>query len=492
MNKKTARPPVVVVMGHIDHGKSTLLDYIRKENTTDKESGGITQHVSAYEATTEIAGEKKTITFLDTPGHEAFYAIRERGSRVADIAILIVSAEDGVKPQTVEALNYIKKNSLPFIVAISKIDKPGANIDKVKQDLAEREVFVEGWGGTVPCAPISSKTGEGVSELLELITLQADLEELVGESDTLGSGFVVECDLNPKQGVRATLVIKDGSIRSGLFLGAPGAYVSVRNIENSAGVAIESATFSSPVKIVGWSGTPKVGGQFQAFKTKDEALEYSQINDKINESKTIDTNENGIAFPIVIKADTFGSLDAIEHEFKKLGNEKIFAKIVSRGVGAISESDIKTANIKKSPVIGFSVIVDKNAETLALRDKVEVKIFKIIYELVEYVHEKMKEATPIEMIESITGSGKILKVFSKNKDKQVVGARVESGEIGQGEELKILRRDAVIGHGMIRELQVQKIKSGRAKEGDECGLMIESKIELVPGDRIEAVRMVKA
>jgi translation initiation factor IF-2 len=487
-----ARPPVVVIMGHIDHGKSTLLDYIRKTNTTDKEAGSITQHLSAYEVEAEIGGQKRKITFLDTPGHEAFSSIRSRSTKVADIAVLVVSAEDGVKPQTIEALGFINKNSMPFVVALNKIDRARANIDKTKQNLAENGILVEGWGGNVPIVPISAKTGEGVPDLLEMIILQSVLEDLRGDPSIPAEGFVIESDLNPRQGISATLIIKNGSLKVGQFVACKDVYAPIRSIENYKGENISEAGFSSPIKIVGWNAQPNVGNEFKIFSKKEDALEFvsKNIDAKAGE-KQKDAPGLGTFLGVVIKTDNFGSLDAVEHELQKLANPKISVKIISKGVGSITEKDLKTANIKNSLVLGFNVSADKSAEMIAMRENIEIKTYKLIYELVDYVKEKIKEATPVETIEKTTGSVKILKIFSKNKDKQVVGGRVEEGEIKSGGTVKISRRDAIIGNGKIKELQTQKIKSDVVKEGQEFGMMIESKIELAPRDILIATSLVK-
>ncbi|MEK7669489.1 MAG: translation initiation factor IF-2 [Patescibacteria group bacterium] len=487
-----ARPPVVVVVGHIDHGKSTLLDYIRKTSTTEKEAGGITQHISAYEAKLEISGQKRKITFLDTPGHEAFCSIRERGTRIADVAILVVSAEDGVKPQTVEALNCITKDSTPFIVALNKIDRPNADINKVKTDLAENGVLVEGWGGSVPIVPLSAKTGEGVADLLEIIALQSDLEELTGDSSLMAEGFVVESNLNPKQGIAATLLIKNGAMKTGMFVASVGAFAPIRAIENYKGENIKEASFSSPVKIVGWSNTPMVGREFKTFHKKEEAQKFAgENNNSQTETNQEFTPEGQARLEIVLKTDALGSLDAVEHELKKLSSDKITVKIISKSIGSITEKDIKTASVKNSLILGFNVNTDKIAEMLAMRDKIEIKTFKIIYELIDFLKEKVKEATPIETVEIATGSAKILRVFSKNKDKQVVGGRLEEGEIKSGSLVKIYRREYQIGEGKIKELQAQKVKIDIVKEKQEFGMMLESKIELSEGDIIKATSLIK-
>lgn len=479
----TTRPPVVAVLGHIDHGKSTLLDYIRKTNTTEKEFGGITQHISAYEAECEIGDQKRKITFLDTPGHEAFCSLRERGTRAADIAILVVSAEDGVKPQTVEALNCINKDKIPFIVALNKTDKPNANPEKVKQELAENSVLVEGWGGTIPIVAVSAKTGQGIQELLEMIVLQADIEELKGNPEILAEGFVIESHLNPKQGITATLVIKNGTLKTGTFVAAGDAFTPVRNIENFAGQSLKEASFSSPIKIVGWNIQPQTSVEFKNFEKKEEAIEYANQNLELEkEISFINAPEGSVVLDLVIKADTSGSLEAIEHELKKIQAPKVIIKIICKGIGSITEKDIKTASIKKSLVIGFNVKADKNAEALAMRNDITIKNYEIIYELVDYIKDKVAEITPNEVEKKIIGAAKILKIFSKNKDKQVVGARLETGEMKSGSVVEILRREAAIGSGKIKELQIQKIKTDVAKEGQEFGVLIESKIELVPGD----------
>ncbi|KKR29887.1 MAG: translation initiation factor IF-2 [Candidatus Zambryskibacteria bacterium RIFCSPLOWO2_01_FULL_39_39] len=487
-----SRSPIVVVMGHIDHGKSTLLDYIRKTNTTKKEAGGITQHVSAYEAEVTVSGEERKMTFLDTPGHEAFCSVRERSAQVADIAVLIVSAEDGVKPQTIEALNCITKGSMPFIVALNKIDRTGVNLDKVKQDLAENGILVEGWGGTVPIVAISGKTGEGVPELLEMIALQSDIEELKGDPSALAEGFVIESDLNPKQGISATLLIKNGTLKTGMFVATHGAYAPIRAIENYKGENLQEASFSSPVKIVGWSAGPSVGSQFKTLLKKEDALEFAAKNIDLEIKEYQENIPSDSAFlEVVVKADTFGSLNAIEHELLKLRNPKIAVKIISKGVGNITEKDLKVANIKNSLVLGFNIEADKSAQALAMRDNTEIKTYKIIYELIDYVKEKIKENTPVETVKTVTGIVKIIRIFSKNKDKQVLGGRIEEGEIKLGGVVEILRRDSIIGTGKIKELQTQKIKTNIVKEGQEFGMMLESKIELVAGDILKATSLIK-
>ncbi len=360
------------------------------------------------------------------------------------------------------------------------------------ENLAENGILVEGWGGSVPIVPVSGKTGENVPELLEIIALQSDIEELKGDPSVPAEGFVIESNLNPKQGISATVIIKNGTLKKGMFAATSGAYVPIRAIENFKGVNVDEASFSSPVKIVGWSAMPAVGKQFKTFSSKEAAVAFAETADKKSAEEIQNVAPDGQIFlPLVVKADTSGSLEAVEHELQKLGNEKITVKIIGKGIGAITEKDIKTANIKKSLVLGFNVSADKSAEALVLRDNIEIKIFKIIYELVDFVKEKIKTETPVSKVEVMTGAAKILRAFSKNKDKQVLGGRVEEGEIKSGETVKIWRREAQIGEGKIKEVQIQKIKTGAAKTGEEFGMMVEAKIELVPGDILKVISFVK-
>lgn len=454
----------------------------------------------------EALGEARTkiARILHCCGSEIFFT--SGGTEGLNIAILGVTKGDPlgqgavqgsplvrlphIITTTIEALECIRKDSIPFIVALNKIDRPGANIDKIKQNLAENNVLVEGWGGTVPAVAISAKTGEGVPELLEMIVLQSDLEELKGDADMPAEGFVIESHLNPKQGASATLIIKNGSMKIGVFAASAKCFTPIRTIENYKGENISEASFSSPVRIFGWNEQPMAGQPFKTFDKKEEALEYATESG----TKEVSGKQKASAehfFEVVIKADTFGSLDAVEHELQKLGNEKIAVKIISKGVGIISENDVRTASIKKCLVLGFNVEVNKGAEILALRDKIDTKTYKIIYELTDYVREKMKENTPTEMVEVVIGSAKVLRIFSKNKDKQVIGCRVEEGEIKSGNAVKIFRRDALISSGKIKELQIQKIKTDIAKEGQEFGLMVESKIEISQGDVLKVVEMVR-
>ncbi len=487
---KTERSPVVAIMGHIDHGKSTLLSYIRKSKEPLNEAGGITQHISAYEVE-HVAkdGSNHTITFLDTPGHEAFFGIRKRGAKVADIAILVVSAEDGVKPQTIEALNSIKESETPYIVAINKIDKESANIEKTKQSLAENEIYVEGWGGDIPVVALSAKTGVGVDELFEIIVLMTGMQELSGDKNKLGEGMIIESNRDIKKGISATCIIKDGTLEKGMYVTSGLASAPIRIMENYLGKPIDRASFSSPVKIIGWDILPQVGMGFTAHKNREEArlqieTEKNKEVKKIeNETETDSTNY----LSFVVKADTGSSLEAVLSEIKKLGTERMKAKIISSGIGTIGEADVRLADgNEKAVIIGFHTKIDNLAKNLAERNEIEIEVFDIIYKMNEWTEKILVERTPkMEVVESL-GTAKILKIFSKVKDRQILGGRVEKGSIALGAEIKIMRRDVEIGMGKIKELQQGKKETKEAGEGTEFGVLIEAKMEIAPGDKIDS------
>lgn len=498
---KTAvtRPPVVVVMGHIDHGKSTLLDYIRKTNVVDKEIGGITQKMSSYEVIHKTSDGDKSITFIDTPGHESFNAIRARGASAADIAILVVSAEDGVKPQTVDALKAIQAGNIPYIVGISKIDKENANINRVKQSLAENEIFVEGYGGSITCIPFSGKTGEGVSDLLDMILLLSEVENFTATSEGVSESIVIESQQDKIRGISATLIVKSGTLRSGDVLVAGKAFSPVRILEDFLNKNIKEAGPSKPVRVVGWSEEPEVGGICITFATKKEAERYVYEQELKNATapaplpkpKTPEEIAGTAVIPVILKADSSGSVEALKYEIKKLSIPRVEFKIVSALIGDIKENDIKLACAKQETlVIGFNVKIETGAKNHADKYETSVHIFDIIYKMTEWLEELAKSRAPRLEVEEEKGLGKVLKIFSVTKDKQVLGVRIETGNISLNDEVKILRRDIEIGKGRVRELQHQKEKTSNVDEGKECGMMVESKMEIVPGDKLRASHIV--
>lgn len=489
------RPPVVVVMGHVDHGKSTLLDYIRKSNIVEKEAGGITQHISAYEVVTKDEhGENRLITFLDTPGHEAFSKMRARGAQAADIAILVVSAEDSVKAQTLEAYKTIMESNIPYIVAINKIDKPNANIEKTKLDLSEKEIYLEGMGGDIPFVLISAKDGKGIDELLEMIILVADLQGLKGNPSLNASGVIIEAKRDPKRGISATCIIKNGTLSSGMFVACGESMVNTRMMENFLGKPIKEATFSSPIRLVGFESMPEVGNVFESFNSKKEAELY--INEIKNESYHKNTSTQqldsvGKIIPIIIKTDVMGMIEAIEKEINKLNTEEISFKIIGKGVGAINESDLKMANIdKESVIVGFNTKIDNSARDLNETLKVKIETFDIIYKLTDWLKELIENRRPRQETVEVIGSLKVLKTFGSTKGKHIVGGKVINGKITLGSRIRIMRRDFEIGTGKIAELQINKIKAKEVSEGYDCGLQVETKIDISSGDVLEAFEVV--
>lgn len=489
MSTLITRPPVVAVLGHIDHGKSTLLDYIRSTATTEKEVGGITQNMSAY----EVVKDGNKLTFLDTPGHEAFQELRGRGAKVADIGILVVSAEDGVKQQTLEALKVITEAKLPYIVAINKIDKESANVERTKQNLLEGGIYIEGYGGTVPAVPISAKTGEGIPELLDMIQLVAEVEDLKADTATTAEGIVLETSRDKQKGISATLIIKNGTLKTGMTVVSGSALAPVRIFQDFQGKAIDTATFSSPVKVIGFSEVPAVGATFTSYANKKDAEQAvaAYHESDVVQAHTRASHDQTYLIPVVIKANTSGVLEALAHEIKKCETEKAGVNIVLQGIGDISESDIKLAAANlQTLVIGFDNKVDNSAKMLAEKLGIEIKIFTIIYQLSEWLTAIVTERTPKVEVEEERGRIKILKTFSRVKDKQVLGGRVEAGAIVTNDEVIIFRREAEIGRGRVRELQQAKSKTSEVKEGLEFGTMIESKIEIAPGDYVKPIMKV--
>lgn len=501
MNKKneqsniSARAPVVVVMGHIDHGKSRLLDYIRKTNIVEQETGGITQHISAYEVVhKDENGKDRKITFLDTPGHEAFSKMRERGANIADIAILVVSAEDGVKPQTVESWKIIEASKIPCIVAINKIDKPNANVEKTKMELAENEIYLENYGGKVPFAEISAKLGTGVDNLLSLILILAEMENFTGNAKENASGIVIEANLDPKRGIQATLIIKNGTLKKGATVAVEDALCSTRIMENFLGKMINEATFSSPIRLVGFDKMPAIGAEFKSFNKKRDAEEYAKsVKSKNICEKVLAAEETSKkVIPIVLKADVWGSIEAIEKEICKISSESAEFRIVQKGAGPISESDVKAvASCENALIIGFNVKADKSVAELAEKWGIVISFFDIIYKMTEWLEEEMEKRRPrIETAET-TGRAKIIKAFSRTKERQIVGGKVVEGRITLNGIVKIIRREFEIGQGKIVNLEKGKTKTSEVEENAEFGMMIESKIEIAPGDIIESFSLIQ-
>lgn len=487
------RAPVVVVMGHIDHGKSTLLDHIRHTNVVSGEAGGITQHLSAYEAThTTSEGKSQRLVFLDTPGHAAFQKMRLRGADVADIAILVVSAEDGVKPQTLEALASIKEAGIPYVVAINKIDRPGADIAKTKASLVENEIYLEGMGGDVPCAAISALKGDGVSDLLDLVVLSSEILELTADENAVPSGTVIEGHVDNKRGNTATLIVLNGTLTTGSFVVSGTTYAPVRMMEDFTGTPIKNAGPATPVGIIGFTDVPAAGASFTVVDSKKEAeaaiTEAATASETTPDGTTVQTALPTI--PILIKADVLGSVEAIEHEIGQFTSDRIHIRIIGSSVGPVTYNDVQFASATgNSIIVGFNVPIERPAKELAERVGVEIDSFAVIYDLAEWINTVLVNKTPKREEEQDTGSAKILKQFSEQKNTHVLGARVVDGSLKLKQRARITRRDIVVGTGIIKNLQQYKSDTDAVEEG-EFGLQFETRAEVAPGDIITSYDIV--
>lgn len=495
-NILNTKQPVIAVLGHVDHGKSSLLDYIRRTNIVEGEAGGITQHISAYEV--EVSRQDKTkhkITFLDTPGHAAFQSMRERGAEIADIAVLMVSAEDGVKAQTLEAYKAITERNTPFIVAINKIDKPNADIEKTKNNLLENGIYLEGMGGDISYVPISAKTGKGVDELLETILLTAEINNITYNPKSDATGVVLESFLDNKRGISATLIIKDGTLASSGSILAGTALSPIRIIEDFKGAQIKNPKAGQAIKVTGFSEVPASGSIFISASDKKEIEKLKEIAIS-NTVKTVEDPRKyrnaSVVIPTLVKADTLGTLEAIKTELKKFETDEVKIKIINSAVGNITEGDILLASgDERCIILGFNVKLESKAREQADRFKIEPRIFDIIYKLTEWFAEEFENRLPYEEIENVLGELKVLKTFSSNKDTHVIGGKVMTGKLNVGTIVKIIRRDFELGRGRIEELQQMKIKTKEVLADNECGLQVQSKFEIIPGDIIRCVEIVK-
>ncbi len=483
-NGAVVRPPIVVVMGHIDHGKTKILDYFRKSKVVESESGGITQHIGAY----EVDHNGKKITFIDTPGHEAFSQIRSRGARVADIAILVIAAEEGIKPQTKEAIGIIKQNNLPFIVAINKIDKPEANPERVKQQLAEAEILVESYGGQVPSVEISAKMGKNMDSLLEMILILAELEDLKADPNKQAEGVVIEVDRDSRRGTTSTLLVLDGTLKRGDAIVIGRALESVKILENFLGKMAEELGPSSPARVAGLAVMPSMGDRFFAFPSRQlaekfiEALPAEEVVSQ-NASPMAGSDGDKPVFNIILKADVAGSREALEGSLKKFDSEFARVRILKSGIGDINETDIKLAQATKLvTIIGFKVGMDGNARDLADTLHIRVLTGDVIYELLDNVKSHIEGMIPPEVTRTEIGRMKILKVFKKDNNRQIIGGRVEDGFVKKGSVAEIKRNKEIIGRGLITQLQREKNVVDRVEKGSECGMSFDSGVGIQEGD----------
>lgn len=493
-----AYQPVVAVVGHVDHGKSTLLDAIRKGNTTEKEVRGITQRIGAYEVVHKTKeGAERRVSFIDTPGHEAFGSCRACAGGAADIAILVVAVDEGVKPQTVECIKLIVAAQIPFVVALTKVDKPGANAEWAKQSLAEHEVFVEGYGGSVPCALVSATTGAGLAELLDLVLLLADLNEKPHPAEVFAHGVVLEAERSKTRGACATLVVKGGKVSKGAYLASDGSFSGIRIMEDWAGISLGEAGQGRIVRVCGWNGLPEAGALFRAYENKREAeaaVERARTEaQKPPAAAPVKTETDAHrVIPLVIRADAAGSIQALQHEIEKAGSEKVSLRIVSAGLGNINEGDLRASeNAPGTLVLGFGVEADTPAQRYAKATGKAYYLFDLIYRLADFLAEEVKARTPKEMREEVAAQARILKIFSEEKNTQIVGGKVLAGTLAQGNEFRIIRRGERVGEGKVKELQKQRERIREAPEGMEFGASVAPSLSLAVSDIIEVARMVE-
>jgi translation initiation factor IF-2 len=490
------RAPVVTVMGHVDHGKTSLLDYIRKTNVVAGEKGGITQHIGAYEL--ELPSGRQ-VTFLDTPGHEAFTAMRARGAEVTDIVVLVVAADDRVMPQTLEAIDHAKAAKVPIIVAINKVDKPEANLIRVKQDLANHDVLIEEFGGQVPAAEISAKTGQGVEDLLELILLQADLLELKANPDRLARGVVIESKVEQGRGKVATVLLQTGSLSVGDPFVCGKEFGKVRALSNERGKRVRRAGPSTPVEVMGCEGNPAAGDLFQVTGTEAKAKEIGgrrqlrareaeQQQRKVTLSEFHDMLTKGVIreLNLIIKADVAGSVEVLREQLEAVGTEEVKCRVIHAAVGQITEADVHLAIASNAVIIGFGVKIDPKAHQSALRSKVDVRHYNIIYEVVEDVKSALAGLLKPEEVEKSQGRAEVRQVFQIARVGSIAGSYVIEGNIARTHRARLLREDEVVYEGKIKSLKRFKEDVKEVAQGFECGIGLEGHDDVKEGDIIEA------
>ena len=500
--KMKKRPPVVCVMGHVDHGKTSLLDKIRDTHVIAGEAGGITQHIGA--SVVEINGEK--ITFLDTPGHEAFTAMRMRGANSTDIAILVVAADDGVMPQTVEAINHAKAAGIEIVVAINKIDKPSANIDRVKQELTEYELIPEDWGGSTICVPVSAHTGEGIKELLEMVLLTAEVMELKANPNRRARGLVIEAELDKGKGPVATVLVQKGTLRVGDPIAAGSAYGKVRAMMDDQGRRVKEAGPSMPVEILGLNDVPNAGEVFVGCKNDKDARSFAETFISQNKIKKLEETKSKMSLDdlfnqiqegnlkelgIVVKADVQGSVEAIKQSLVKLSNEEVVVKIIHGGVGAINESDVTLAAASNAIIIGFNVRPDATANETAEREGVDVRLYRVIYNAIEDVESAMKGMLEPVFEEKVLGHAEVRQTFKASGVGTIAGSYVLDGTFERDCQARIVRDGVVIYDGKLASLKRFKDDVKEVKAGYECGFVFERFNDVKEGDQVEAFKMVE-
>ena len=497
-----ARPPVVCVMGHVDHGKTSLLDCIRKTHVTDREAGGITQHIGAY--TVNVEGQK--ITFLDTPGHEAFTAMRMRGANATDIAILVVAADDGVMPQTIEAINHAKAAGVEIIVAINKVDKPSANIERVKQELAEHELVPDDWGGSVTCVPVSAHTGEGIDNLLEMVLLTAEVAELKANPNRKARGLVIEAELDKGKGPVATILVQKGTLRVGDFIAAGASAGKVRAMMDDKGRKVKEAGPSTPVEILGLGDVPNAGEILVVTDNDKEAKNFAATFVSENKNRLLEETKAKMSLddlftqiqagnlkelPLIVKADVQGSVEAVKQSLVKLSNEEVVVKVIHGGVGAINESDVTLASASNAIIIGFNVRPDPTAKTIAEQEGVDLRLYRVIYQAIEDVEAAMKGMLDPVFEEKIIGHAEVRQTFKASGVGTIAGSYVLDGVFQRGCKVRIFREEEQIYEGALASLKRFKDDVKEVKTGYECGLVFDGFNDVKEEDKVEAYIMVE-
>ena len=494
-DKPKSRPPVITVMGHVDHGKTTLLDYIRNTKVVDDEAGGITQHIGAYQVQTA----KGLLTFIDTPGHAAFSSMRARGANTTDIVILVVAANDGIKPQTEEAINHAKAADVSIVVAINKIDLEGSDIEKVKGDLAAKDLTPEDWGGNIQMVPVSALKGDGIDDLLERVSLEAEILELTAHFEGPAQGVVIESELDKFRGSVATFLIQNGTLKVGDLVVSGNATGKIKSIVNSDGEKIKSATPSAAVEILGLNSVPNAGDQFQVVSNEKQAKEITEYRaTKEKEKKLLKQKDDAVGdlfetlgqeakktLNVIVKTDVGGTCEAILAALNDLGTEKAKVKIVSSGVGGISESDANLAIAVDSIIIGFNVRADNTAKKIIEAEEISLTYHSIIYELLDDVKARMSGLLDPIIKEEIVGTAEVLEVFNSPKFGQVAGCNVIEGNVLRNKPVRVLRDDIVIFEGELNSLRRFKEDVNEVKNGNECGMGIKNYKDIRPGDKIE-------
>jgi translation initiation factor IF-2 len=498
-DKAKARPPVVAVMGHVDHGKTSLLDAIRSSNVVSREAGGITQHISAY----QVTHNGRAITFLDTPGHEAFAAIREHGALLTDIVIIVVAADDGIKPQTVEAIRFARKAGVKIIVAINKIDKEGADVNRIKQQLSEEDLLVEEWGGDTIVQEVSAKTKQGVPELLDMLLLVTDVEELKADFDGPARGLIIEAHVEQGRGPVAHVLIESGTLKPGTFIVAGPTYAKIRNLETTEGTPLKEATPSMPVTITGFKTLPEFGDEFIGFPNERAARAQAEkvASDQhagegrldIGSSeliRMINRNNEVQELNIIIKADVQGSLTSVIDSLKALDTDEVAVRVVAAGVGPVGENDLHLAQTSHAIVYGFNIDLPASSRQQASRDKVEVRLYRVIYELIDDVKSELEKNLAPEIIETDLGRLVVKAIFKTTKTEVICGGEVTKGKLSLPALARVLR-----GKEQLAEVQITRLKRGpqdakEVVEGELCGISLATtqRLEVLEGDHIELFR----